>query len=848
MIGNSLVAQSLSVKLESYQASHHLEKIYIAHDKPYYPIGDTIWCKAYYLDAKSHQVNNLSPLLLVDWIDPGGDIKHTLTLKVNEGTALFEIPVDPLFKSGSYTLRAYTHYQKNFDPAFVFQKKIKILDRKSTDKDTLAARGVSLKLYPEGGELVAGMANCVAYEITGDTVFSADSKIVVKDDSGNLIIESKLEQGSLGKFHFKPAVGKKYNFTVKTNEKEFSADLPEVLDDGFVLSVNGSDKEYIYLSVNANPEKLLNGAQLIGHVRGDVFVNKTLVKDGPKTFRLERNQIPSGILHFTLFSANGKPVSERLCFNYNVTSDIEVKLVMDKEKYFEREQITMSVMTSSNNDIVPSKFSVSAYNEDFFQRGNENLNIVNYLLLQSDLKFPILDINKHFTNQGVKNHYLLDLEMMTKTWRRFKWQDILDEKNPEIKYGTQEDIQFLGIVKEKDKPVKANVSFFAAGEDLVNAEMVTGDDGVFYFKELSFKDTTQVFINASKYKERKSTENRNNTKKKKQIVKNISIEYFPLDSLEVKLPKTEARANIEYAKKIYSENLYEAEESQDFAERKLQYELLILDSLRTAEWSIDIEEIVIKDSKKIKLDERRIEMQELYKQRGWKPTNIPVAFYLDDIPGALESYDVFNMITRVVPSVNMVVQPNGDRGIVQRQGFSLSDVLIGQPGESIGGFEIPEGPSGNPIPPRPGTNLAFPILVDYQNNRFQAERIDPKKLFAMEVRYDIWGNIVYINLISRDPNDKEKGSKFENILNIVHPGYYEAREFYQPVYSSDDELHNIKPDLRTTLYWNPDVKISDNAAELKFSTGDRKGNYVIFIEGISDLGIPFIHKKQFVVF
>ena len=64
-------------------------------------------------------------------------------------------------------------------------------------------------------------------------------------------------------------------------------------------------------------------------------------------------------------------------------------------------------------------------------------------------------------------------------------------------------------------------------------------------------------------------------------------------------------------------------------------------------------------------------------------------------------------------------------------------------------------------------------------------------------------------------------------------GFFKAREFYSPNY--DDPSINAKiPDLRTTIYWNPNV-ISDTTgkANIEFFNSDGTGNYKAIVEGIN---------------
>jgi len=73
-------------------------------------------------------------------------------------------------------------------------------------------------------------------------------------------------------------------------------------------------------------------------------------------------------------------------------------------------------------------------------------------------------------------------------------------------------------------------------------------------------------------------------------------------------------------------------------------------------------------------------------------------------------------------------------------------------------------------------------------------------------------------------------------VNIYMPqGYYKAREFYSPQYN--EPASKPKVDLRTTIYWNPNVATDkDGNASVEYFNADAKGTYRIVIEGIDNNG------------
>jgi hypothetical protein len=65
------------------------------------------------------------------------------------------------------------------------------------------------------------------------------------------------------------------------------------------------------------------------------------------------------------------------------------------------------------------------------------------------------------------------------------------------------------------------------------------------------------------------------------------------------------------------------------------------------------------------------------------------------------------------------------------------------------------------------------------------------------------------------------------------------REFYSPVYETEEQIYSRIPDHRTLLYWTPDVNTGpDGQAELTFYAGDLPGTYLMYVQGLTGDGMP----------
>jgi len=75
-------------------------------------------------------------------------------------------------------------------------------------------------------------------------------------------------------------------------------------------------------------------------------------------------------------------------------------------------------------------------------------------------------------------------------------------------------------------------------------------------------------------------------------------------------------------------------------------------------------------------------------------------------------------------------------------------------------------------------------------------------------------------------------------------GYQVTKEFYSPAYETAEQQNETTPDLRSTIYWNPDVRTNDGGkAEINFYAADTETSYTVIIEGITNDGV-LIRKME----
>ena len=86
---------------------------------------------------------------------------------------------------------------------------------------------------------------------------------------------------------------------------------------------------------------------------------------------------------------------------------------------------------------------------------------------------------------------------------------------------------------------------------------------------------------------------------------------------------------------------------------------------------------------------------------------------------------------------------------------------------------------------------------------------------------------------SRDRPDRVPLS----LAHLMPLGYQLPSQFYTPKYEVDSIRMSPVPDLRTTIYWNPELRTdSTGVLTIKFHAADPANNYQLVLEGITDEG------------
>lgn len=623
----------------------------------------------------------------------------------------------------------------------------------------------------------------------------------------------------IGIFNLTPKTGEKYQAKVEWNDIEKTFNLPTPLKEGYLLKANNRNSDNLIVQLATNTKSGLKGCTLVGHLRGRPFFNQSFKEVDDQQLLMDKRTIPAGVLHFTLFDNKERPVCERLVFNNNPATSVSVNIDLLQSTYGTKNLVNGSILAKVEAGKIAGDMTISVYNKDLFSKGTAGINIKSYLLLQSDLKGKINNINQYFETDDATSRTLLDYVMLTHGWRRFNWQDVLTETPMPIVYPTEENISFAGKVMKDNKqatPVKADVFLnILNGENFTSTNLTTDEDGLFYFKGFDLPDSTKILIQGNIYNAKKKGK-LNKGEAKRTGNKNVQFELLNLH--ELTFNDSISLKDIPYSRKAQTTFATEINRIRK------------VDTIYHPEWSIDLDAVTVKAQKIEKKRIRKIATKKLFKERGYFYSDFSQKVYLEDVTAGGAFYNnIFELIRDRVTNaqIRTIDIDGGPTKVVILRGessFSLPSYAL---------FEV-DGVIVSPLT----ASAIVPSSVDL---------IDVKKGLAATSIYGAAANGGVITIITKEPKDQKRIIKTRGVLNIEHPGYHQARTFYTPNYEAE-QIDKNKPDYRTTLYWNSSAKIDEKeATSFSFYTGDKLSEFLIFVEGITREGDPFVGQKTFTV-
>jgi len=586
-------------------------------------------------------------------------------------------------------------------------------------------------------------------------------------------------------------------------EKQF--ELPQPHPHACTLNI-ASKSNRLFVTVQKAASAPDKGHWLFVHCRGMALYFSEWNEEN-ETLVFDENSLPGGVIQFVLFDEQMNPLSERLVFskNYDLAT---VDFQTDRTTYKKREKVISKLSMSgvalspfvggagggleeynkapalyeSIDPLIPQRsemqiahFSI-AVTDDHDIAVDESTTILSSLLLSSELK-GYIENPAYYLQDNPVSTAALDLLMMTHGWKRYHIPDVVrgNPAYPQIPYQTTQELS--GQVKSltSSRPV-ANSEVSVMTSHGFMGLTSTDNEGRFLLQGFEYPDSTSYFIQAL------------TGRRSDRVELVVDDAMFPKPvhapySLVTELPAIRdisADTNPLIIK----------------AEQRSKYD----EGMRVVELS----EVVVTANRIQRQEERRITVF---------PFNVDsdVTIGKDDLKKVTFRYASEYLTS--IPGVKVVFNPNRIY-LTSRNGSSGGiDMAVFVDGIYRPQFSIDE----------------IPV--------HEIESIDVFKSASAAV-FGLYGmnGVISVTLKSGSDPAVARVEAF-NYKTFTPTGYQNPVEFYAPRYETLSAKQSEVPDYRTTIFWKPDVVITDTGeANFEFYTADYPTTYSVVIEGITTDG------------
>ena len=638
------------------------------------------------------------------------------------------------------------------------------------------SRKVMVDFYPEGGYLVPGVENTVAFKMHDPNNLTVRTSGELVDEQGQVITSLFAEHDGMGVVRFTPQTTGRYTARWRDNFDEYvTFDLPHVRPEAAVVQVRRSDDGQVLVQAAGVH---IAGAVLVLHQRG------RLITASSDAITMNDNDFSPGVVQALLIDSDGHCLSERLFFaGQGTLAAAQVKTA--QPIYDNREAVKVSVDLSNLATLTEGGDCAVVVVDNRAAMTSES-DIWSNLLLQSELRGNIHNPGYYFEHGDSvdveERACHLDMLMLTQGWRRYDIPRVLKGLIAEPQYPIEVSQVVTGRVLSewRKKPVAGAVVSLIIPKMKFATVAETDSLGSFSIPVPLMPDGVDCVVLAE------------NEKGKKQSNLELAQEQNP---------------DTYYLIDASTSNGMTADVQEEQAWRLVG----------EGDWRhVMLDELVVKAA-------RRLRKPSVESNRFFTADDIS-RLGITSVDGALRAIGVTNF-----EKVNILIDGEPLSDLYFTDSESFRDALtISSKDYKNQNYKM-QRISSNLLKMWTNYDMAEVSIADGFISMQNVDYID----FSRGRR-----GVITVNFSSK-PHSSKVWKEPSRFVKIAHPmGAQQPVEFYSPRYDQGD--CGIEPgnDFRRVLCWNPCVKVGqDGKANYEFYCNDAPHtSYTIMIEGVTPSG------------
>ncbi len=446
------------------------EKLYLHLDNTGYFIGETLWFKVYQVCSNNDSLGGRSNIAYVELYNTTGEMEKQVKVKLNHGVGIGQIKLDDILRGGFFEIRAYTRYMLNWGKDAIFSRTIPIFEKPKTEGDYNNPRlwtpratdvpsnrkkpegldnSVNAKFYPEGGHLIKGFKNRLAFELLDRQGQRLKAACTLKQGEQTLMRTQTNSDGRAVVF-VTPGNTPCTLSVVCDNGRSANIPIPTAETSGVALSVDMMQKSHVPVQLSATTDwkgqtvgvTLMNNGKIY-------FCEKHTLGEKPITLSVPRREMKDGVSQLTIIDEHGQILATRMLFVYPHTKIAPISISVDS--------VNGRIVTLSAKTLPNTTFSL-AVRDAGDQISGWDQNAASWLLLSSDLKGYIHHAAYYLESDDAEHRQAADLLMLVQGWRRYDFRMMEGKKNFAFDYPIEKQMILNGqIYRTKKKQTVEDV-------------------------------------------------------------------------------------------------------------------------------------------------------------------------------------------------------------------------------------------------------------------------------------------------------------------------------------------------------------------------------------------------------
>jgi hypothetical protein len=769
-------AQVYDSTLNVYEELYPHEKMHIQLDRTMYNTGETIYYKIYLLAGT--EWTSLSKNVYVIWYDDNGNfLKETVApLFQSSAKGSFDVPKD--YKGAFFHIKAYTRWMLNDDSVFLYERNIPINVVSINKPKAISIPKTKVEIFPEGGVLVNDLKMKVAFKATNGAGKPVFIKGFLVNNKNRVLDTIKVAHDGMGILKLKPVEGETYQLSwTDENAQKGTTALPTANKSGVSLSVTmDAEKAYAVVERNMVVPENFKKMRLLVHQNQHLYYSVAFNGEERLVQRasLPIDEMPTGVLQFSLFTNDWLPIAERIVLVNNRLHEFNAQVSIQIPNVNKRGKNIVELYVK---DTTAANMSISITDASIVTP--EQQTIYSDFLLSNDIRGRVYNPAYYFSSDADSVAAHLDLVMLTNGWRKFDWNKIKNGSLPTQLYPRETELMKITGRVYENKSARIGddllLNLIIRGKDSSKKMLFlpVGKDGRFEEKTAFFYDTSKIYYSLNG---------------KSKIVS-------PVISFENGLLKQNF-SKIEYG----ADNLIHSW-SDSIARAKLATILLEQERQRKLAENLTLSEVVVKAKTKTP-----IQMLDEKYAKGMFAGGDGMSFDLSSDANMIAAIDILTYLQARV--AGLTITTNGSQPTATWRGANTDFFLneINTTIDQVQALQISDIAYIKALRP--------PFFGSVGGGSGGAIAIYTKQGGAYKGK-----------------TDNSKGME-----STVLGGYSVFKEFYNPTYDKPSE--NFEVDTRPTIYWNPYLLTNKKSSRIRieFYNNDISKKLQIVLEGINANG------------